>query len=119
MHMNTCILTAGPCLFIEMNVMNVIYSLSRCVRPVIPASMEATTATRTPAVTTWGTLPIPCTAASANRAMLATATSAERTQIWMDGPMLTWFVWRMLPTTAKRYGALKQQGSSYILVCLL
>lgn len=99
--------------------MNVIYSLSRCVLPVIPASMEAMTATRTPAVTTWGTLPIPCTAASANQATLATAISAERTQIWMDGPTLTWFVWRTLPTTAKRYGALKQQGSNYILDYLL
>lgn len=75
---------------------------SRCAHHVIPASMEATTATKMPVATTSDTLLIPCTAVSAGPVMLATAISAEKTQIWMDGPTLTWFVWRMPPTTAKR-----------------
>lgn len=87
-------------------------SLSRCAHLAILASMEAMTATKTHAVTTSDTLPIPCSAASASPAMLAMAISAGRTQIWMDGPMLTWFVWRMPPTTVKRYVVVKQQGSN-------
>lgn len=77
-------------------------SLSRCARLVTHASMEATTATRTPAATTSDTSPTPCTAASASRATLATATSVEKIQTWMGGPMLTWCAWRTPPTTAKR-----------------
>ena len=64
-----------------------------------------------PAATTSDTLLIPCTAVSASLVMLAMAISVERTQIWMDGPMLIWCVWRMPPTTAKRYIAVQLHGS--------
>lgn len=76
----------------------------RCVHPVIPAWMEVTTATKTPAATTSATSQTPCSVASASLALPETDTSVEKTQTWMDGPMLTWCVWRTPPTTVKRYG---------------
>lgn len=89
----------------------------RCAHHVIRASMEAMTATKMPAVTTLDTLPIPCFAANASLAMLAMAISVEKTQIWMDGPMLTWSAWRMPPITAKRYVVAKEQGKRAVLFC--
>lgn len=66
--------------------------------------MEAMTAIRMPAATTWANLQIPCSDVNANLAMLEMDTSVERTQIWMDGLMLILCVWRMRPITARRLG---------------
>lgn len=87
----------------------------RCAHHVIRASMEAMTATKMPAVTTLDTLLIPCFAVNASLAMLAMATSVEKTQIWMDGPMLTWSAWRTPPITAKRYEAVKEKDKRAVL----
>lgn len=70
--------------------------------------MEATTVTKTPAVTILDTLLTPCSDVSANLVMPAMAISAERTQIWMDGPIQIWCVSKTPPTTAKKYVVAKQ-----------
>ncbi|KAI5611298.1 thrombospondin-1 isoform X2, partial [Silurus asotus] len=78
--------------------------ICRCAHLVIPALMEAMTAIRMPGATIWAILQTHCSAVSASLAMLGMDTSVERTQIWMAGQMLTLFVWRMLPITARRLG---------------
>lgn len=83
-------------------------SIYRYAHPVIPALMEAMTVTKTPAVTILDTLLTPCSDVSANLVMLAMAISAERTQIWMDGPIQIWCVWKTPPTTAKKYVVAKR-----------
>lgn len=85
--------------------------LSRYAHPEIPALMEATTAIKMLAATTSDNLQIPCSVVSASLVMLAMAISAERTQTLMDGPMLTWFVWRTPHTTAKRWVVKHNYGS--------
>lgn len=74
----------------------------RCVSHVTHAQMAHMTATRMPSATTSATSVIPCTAVSANQAMLATASSVEKTLTWMGGPMRTLSVWPMPLTTVKR-----------------
>lgn len=95
--MQIFVLRVGSCSFAQ----SLLHS-TRYAHPVIPALMEATTATNMPAATTLDTLQILCTVVSAGPVMLEMDISVERTQIWMDGPMLTWFVWRTLLTTARR-----------------
>lgn len=83
-------------------------SIYRCAHPVIPALMEAMTVTKMPAVTILDTLLTPCSDVNANLVMLAMAISAERTQIWMGGPIQIWCVSKTPPTTAKKYVVAKQ-----------
>lgn len=79
-----------------------IYLCCRCARLVIPASMEATTAIRMLAATTWAISQTLCSDVSANLALLEMDTSVERTLILMAGLMLILCVSRTQPITAKR-----------------
>ncbi len=74
----------------------------RCARLIIPALMEATTAIRTLAATTWAISQTLCTAVSANLALLEMDSSVERTLILMAGLMLILCVLRTQPITARR-----------------
>lgn len=79
-----------------------IHLCCRCARLVIPASMEATTAIRTLAATTWAISQTLCSAVSADLALLEMDTFVERTLILMAGLTLILCVSRTQPITAKR-----------------
>ena len=97
------LLTAHACgLKASLHFFNALTFLFRFAHPVTLARMVATTAIKMQTVSTWASTPNPCSDVSASQGMLGMAIFAEKTLTWMDGPILTCCVWRMLPTTAKR-----------------
>lgn len=84
--------------------------------------MEATTAIRTLAATTWAISQTLCTVVSANLALLEMDTSVERTLILMAGRMLILCVSRTQPITARRLayiGFICFKNSNNIIVAMV
>lgn len=75
----------------------------RCVNQRTHARRRHTTATSMLNASTLATLVTPCTSVSVGLVTLEMASSVERTQTWMDGPIKTLCVGLMLPIIARRY----------------
>lgn len=74
--------------------------LFRYVSLQILAKIKHTVATVQLSASTWGISPILCTSVNVGQAMLVMDSSVGKTQIWMDGPIVTWSVLPMLLITA-------------------